>query len=242
MQELTSRQKDILEAVVNEYIKTALPISSDFLKNEGCFDVSPATIRLELAELATKGFLEKPYISGGRVPTDKGYRFFVNEVLEKTEQEKIKLKKIRESFCLTEQFENSFKFFQEVAKELADFSSNLSVVFSDELNITVKDGWETVAQAPEFSHIDYFKNFAALVRDFENRIKGMNFTSGKTLKIYIGKESPFRNKNFSIIIGQEKIGKRSKNKAIFAILGPKRMDFKKNIFLMNSLFKILAEC
>ena len=79
---LTERQKIILTAAVENYISTAYPVASHALCKEHMLDVSPATIRNELLELDSLGYLEQPHTSAGRVPTDKGYRFFVEHLLD----------------------------------------------------------------------------------------------------------------------------------------------------------------
>ena len=80
---LTLRQADILDSVISEYIRLAEPISSQHLEKRYDFGVSPATIRNELQALSEKGYLAQPHTSAGRMPTDKGYRFFVDGVSKK---------------------------------------------------------------------------------------------------------------------------------------------------------------
>jgi heat-inducible transcriptional repressor len=75
--QLTERQKEILTMLVREYIGSAEPVSSELLKERGSFDISPATIRNDLQELAEQGYIAQPHTSAGRVPTEKAYRFFV---------------------------------------------------------------------------------------------------------------------------------------------------------------------
>ena len=79
--ELNKRKKEILQAIVEEYIQTAEPVSSGSLVKNGKIDCSSATIRNEMAELERIGFLEKPHTSAGRVPSQEGYRYYVDELL-----------------------------------------------------------------------------------------------------------------------------------------------------------------
>jgi len=78
-QELDKRKKKILQAIIEEYIDTAEPVSSKNLVEE--LNCSSATIRNEMAELEKIGFLEKPHTSAGRVPSQKGYRYYVDELI-----------------------------------------------------------------------------------------------------------------------------------------------------------------
>ena len=78
---LDNRKKKILQAIIEEYIETAEPVSSGSLVDKENLGVSSATIRNEMAELEKIGFLEKPHTSAGRVPSQKGYRYYVDELL-----------------------------------------------------------------------------------------------------------------------------------------------------------------
>ena len=80
---ISERKKKILAAVVDEYIRTAEPVGSKVIAQSGCLKCSSATIRNELAELVSLGYLEQPHTSAGRVPTPMGYRMYVNELMEK---------------------------------------------------------------------------------------------------------------------------------------------------------------
>ncbi len=84
-EELGERAKEVLRAVVQEYISTGGPVGSQQLARRPEFDVSSATLRNVLADLEALGFLEKPHTSAGRVPTDRGYRFFVDTMVRMKE-------------------------------------------------------------------------------------------------------------------------------------------------------------
>ncbi len=79
---LDPRKAAILEAVVSEYIGTAQPVGSSHVASRGGFNVSSATIRSEMVALEHEGYLVQPHTSAGRIPTDKGYRFFVDHLAE----------------------------------------------------------------------------------------------------------------------------------------------------------------
>lgn len=79
---LDNRQRYIFEIVVEEFIKSARPVGSEFLAENYDLEVSPATIRNDLAFLEEIGFLAKPHTSGGRIPTSRGWHFFIEEVSE----------------------------------------------------------------------------------------------------------------------------------------------------------------
>ena len=85
MENLTPRQQAILGLVVREYVQTAAPVGSRALVEKYGLDVSPATVRNEMARLEELGHLTHPHTSAGRTPTEQGYRYFVERLLQETE-------------------------------------------------------------------------------------------------------------------------------------------------------------
>lgn len=81
-EELDARAREVLRAVVQQFIASGDPVGSSHLTRTGEFEVSPATMRNVLSELEELGYLEKPHTSAGRVPTDQGYRLFVDSLLQ----------------------------------------------------------------------------------------------------------------------------------------------------------------
>ena len=82
--ELTARKENILAAIVQSYVTTGEPVGSKFLITQTGLNVSSATVRNEMADLESKGFLIQPHTSAGRVPTQPGYRYYVDHLLKVT--------------------------------------------------------------------------------------------------------------------------------------------------------------
>ena len=95
--ELTDRKKKILKVVIEDYIRTAEPVGSKAIASEMGGKVSSATIRNELADLVELGYLEQPHTSAGRVPSPKGYRLYVNELMEQQRLSLAETEKINQS-------------------------------------------------------------------------------------------------------------------------------------------------
>jgi heat-inducible transcriptional repressor len=79
--DLSARQRDILARVIEEYVTTGQPVGSKYLVERAGLSISPSTVRNELSELEARGLLTHPHTSAGRVPTEQGYRFYVDELL-----------------------------------------------------------------------------------------------------------------------------------------------------------------
>ncbi|HEX9117289.1 MAG TPA: HrcA family transcriptional regulator, partial [Anaerolineae bacterium] len=85
MKDMTSRRRAVLGLVIRSYIETAQPVGSKAFVRDYGLEISPATIRNEMAVLEEMGFLTHPHTSAGRIPTETGYRFFVENLLGETE-------------------------------------------------------------------------------------------------------------------------------------------------------------
>ncbi|MFQ5588819.1 MAG: heat-inducible transcriptional repressor HrcA [Nitrospiria bacterium] len=125
--ELDKRSKHVLKAVISSYIKTALPVGSMSLKERFDFGVGPATIRNIMADLEEGGFLTHPHTSAGRVPTEKGYRFYVDTLFEEdtflSHQEQIRV----EAEKLVKR-EDANALLQDTSKLLSDLTHYMSIV------------------------------------------------------------------------------------------------------------------
>ncbi|MBI2449984.1 MAG: hypothetical protein HYV47_00440 [Candidatus Nealsonbacteria bacterium] len=215
---ITERQGEILNRIVRDYIVLAEPISSKLLEKKHKLGISPATIRNEMQELADEGYLSQPHTSAGRVPTDKGYRFFVNELLKNS----LNIEKE-----LDKQIDDSFEFIKTATRFLAEESSELAFGYLADEKIVWKDGWQDIFEEPEFLEPGLAASFAKMIDDFEENIEELYLPE---VKIYIGKENPVSKvKDFSIITA-------GFNGGLFALLGPKRMSYDRNIKLIQEIW------
>lgn len=122
--ELTQRRRDILEALVNEYVAHATPVASRVLSEQYGFGVSSATVRSELAHLEETGYVTSPHTSAGRVPTDSGYRTFVDDLMSRgVEDADAQL-----SSDFTEHAEEVDDLLREAAIALTEFTDCLAVL------------------------------------------------------------------------------------------------------------------
>jgi heat-inducible transcriptional repressor len=96
---LDDRKTAILSAVVQEYIATALPVGSSHIAHAPGVAVSSATVRNEMAVLEQEGYLVQPHTSAGRIPTDKGYRFFVDHLAKPGRADALTTRQVGEFFA-----------------------------------------------------------------------------------------------------------------------------------------------
>lgn len=232
--ELTTRQKDILETIVAEYIKTAEPVSSGELEKKHAFGIKPAMLRIEMEKLTNEGYLSQPFVSAGRIPTDRGYRFFVDSLLEKTNRGFDQNKILSQIQRAEENIEtNSLNLFHSLTKTIAQMTSNLTISYWPERELLLKEGWSEIAKEPEFDNAAEFSDFMEMVETWEQNILSQAELP-EVLQIWIGKENPCaKAADFSTITSQCFFP--GGEKGILAIFGPKRMDYNKNIKVIKSL-------
>lgn len=251
---LTLRQEKILKLIVEKYIRQARPVSSLQISKDYNFGICPATIRNEMTHLTRQEYLFQPHTSSGKVPTDRGYNFFVNRILGSDIQ--IYQSWFSQLKQLEEEFEDITTIVQKAIKTLASVSDSLMMGYSPDYNFLYEDGWKELMLQPEFRNDEILKKFLKNLEEIEEKIEkfisserlqfeGLTEKEGKKnnqiIKIFIGKNNPFfRSDDFSLIISKINLPKTKKG-GIIAIFGPKRMSYKKNIFLMNTAFKFFNE-
>jgi heat-inducible transcriptional repressor len=125
---LTDRRSSLLNLIVEEYVDTAVPVGSKYIVGKHRMPVSPATVRLEMARLEDEGFITQPHTSAGRVPSDKGYRYYVESLMAEDALPYEDRQTIRHQFHQTERAMEQW--FQLAAAVLAHQVSNFAVVTS----------------------------------------------------------------------------------------------------------------
>lgn len=219
---ITERQQNILNEAVKLYIDSAKPVSSELLEEKGSFNLCPATIRGELKKLTDMGYLKQPHTSSGRVPTSKGYRFFVDNMSNDA---------FLPDFDIFDETDE-LKFIKSLSRNLASFSSSLVITYMQDKDILWKDGWKEVFNNPEFKEPDFLDDFIKTVDYLEKNIEKL---ANDQMQVYIGDEKPLKSGNFSLIISKTKFPEQ--DNGILAILGPNRMAYDRNIGIINSLLK-----
>lgn len=234
---LSDRQKNILIAIIDEYVKTAEPVSSEGLARNYGIDSSSATIRNKMAELEQLGYLYQPHISAGRVPTDKGYRFFVNYITEKRLQKlgRVEQLKLEEELLKLRLREKMLT--RTLARMLAAFSHNLAITGLLREKEFFESGIKGLVSQPDWESTDEICQIAEMLDYLDEKFDSLSDSlKPKQVKTYIGKENLFTElSDCAIVVSQCSLP--GGEKGIIAILGPKRMEYKKNISLIEQVTK-----
>ena len=233
------RQRKILETVIREYVDTAQPVSSGVLVEKYKLGVSPATIRAEMKKLEKENYFYQPHTSAGRVPTDKGYRFFINSLMENRKKLTLREQETLRQNLLANKEDGHLM--PKIANLLADMSSNLAIsglLDFDEPEF-YRAGIGRLLREPEFEDSDYFYQVAEILDYLDRNIEELfDIVQDETIGIYIGRENPIRQmRGLSMIVSGQRL--KSGNRGLVAILGPRRMRYDRNIALIEYINKLL---
>ena len=234
--ELSPRQKIILEMAIEDYIKTAEPISSFGFLDKHDLGLCSATIRNDMLYLTRHRYFSQPYSSSGRVPTDKGYKFLVDTLINSRRRNYVSLLNRLES--VGNDSDDLFLYSQRLLKELSYFSPGLFLSYSFDKDLFWRGGWEELILQPEFEEDkkDFRKNFLKFLDQTEKDFRRVSFDNNfNEVKVFIGKENPHSSKNdFSLIVTKTHFPKTKKGFG-FALLGPKRMPYRRNLDIFHTL-------
>ena len=183
-----SRRRSVLNSAINRYIKNAVPVASDDISEE--FDLSPATIRNIFSELDKSGYLRHPYTSGGRIPTDKGYRYYVDFLIQQMElvdEEKESI--LRDCKKKIQRLDDALENTSEVISEITHYAGIVS--FLEWQDRIFYKGISRILDQPEFREADKIRLLVKLIEDKKRLLNIINRDFSGKVKVYIGGELGF---------------------------------------------------
>ena len=216
---MTERQHKILSAIVEQYAEVASPVGSSLMAK--VFNVSSATIRSEMAELERLGFIAQPHTSAGRVPTDKGYRFYVNNLTETSEPalpsgraEKALSARVQHAGTPERMIRNS-------VDTLVELTHNLGLATIG--NQLYMSGLSNLFGQPEFISGDQVQQVARLLDNLEPWLR--EAAPNEPLSVYIGQENPIgRTAGCTLIISRFR--SPFSDRSYIGTLGPTRQSYR----------------
>ncbi len=234
---MNDRQKQLLSAIVELYTKTAVPVGSQVLLENYDFGVSSATLRNDMVALEEEGYLYQPHVSAGRIPTDAGYRMYVEEMMGDEDLSREDQRRLQKELLMMKA--KNTRLSRSTAKLLSALSGNLAVsgmVGRDEL---YDFGMREMIEKPEFQEIDELCRLVETLDTLDEKLDGimLELKDGET-HIFIGNENPITGiDNCSMIVAPYET---NEGRGMLAIIGPKRMDYAKNKSLIEYMRKFLG--
>jgi transcriptional regulator of heat shock response len=232
------RQKQVLAAVVELYTKTAQPVGSEALLERRHFPVSSATVRSDMLALEAQGLLYQPHTSAGRIPTDAGYRLYVEEMMGDKPLTKREQLKLQEEFLLLKA--KHARTVRTTARLLSALSGNLGVSGIQGKDEMYDFGMKSLMEDPEFQEMDDLCRLVETLDTLDEKIDVLmaGLKDGET-RIFIGEENPIQGiENCAMVVSPYRNARGERG--MLAIIGPKRMEYAKNKSLLEHMQRLLG--
>ncbi len=218
--ELSDRQFKILSAIVEQYAEVAAPVGSVNLAK--LFNVSSATIRNEMSVLEKRGFIAQPHTSAGRIPTDKGYRLYVNYLNDLPKEEVGQID--RSARAIDVRINSAGEAEQTIrsaVRSLVEITHNVGLATIG--NSLYVRGFGSLFAQPELMQAKAAQEVATLIDNLEPWLR--EAAPNEPLSVFIGRENPVGKSSKSTLIISRFISPYSDHSYI-GVLGPTRQDYK----------------
>lgn len=224
---MTDRQRQLLAAIIREFIATANAVGSVKLNEANKFNISSATIRNEMAALAREGLLEKTHSSAGRIPTEKGIRLFIQELLEDLEEVDMVTQTQAKQQLHQARFDRA-DLMRKGLRVLNQLSSNVAVGLVDS-NIYYS-GLSDLLNVPEFEEKENLQKIMYILEDYSSLFAMLERKdSHGEVRVLVGEEDTGNElfQNYAVVYAELKLHRGQKG--FVAVVGPHRMDYTKII-------------
>ncbi|MDD5680655.1 MAG: hypothetical protein PHI59_05400 [Candidatus Omnitrophica bacterium] len=234
---LNKRQEEVLRIIVNSHVHSAMPVGSTCVAD--ILGLSSATIRNVMAELEELGFIMHPHTSAGRVPTDEGYRYYIDSLMQVKDLSGNIMGSIEENY---HQGVNSAEDAMERTSSLiSDLTKYVGITVVTQFEKVYLDGTSHILEQPEFRD---FKKLYAIFRCFEDRDIILHILCGETdegkLAISVGRENKLGYLQDCSIVSRG-YKKRGKVSGRLGVIGPKRMVYERVVPMVDFLATMLSE-
>ena len=232
-----TRRRAVLAATINRYIQGAEPVASEDIASD--FDLSSATIRNIFVELEEGGYIKHPYTSGGRIPTQKGYRYYVDFLLSQIElldEEKGRI--MQEYKKELNKLEDALEKTSEVISAITHYASIVSLLeWQDRFFYR---GISHILDHPEFHSLKTMRVLIRMIEDKENLLEIINREFSQKVKVYIGEELGCPGmENCALVVSS--YWHKDRPLGRLAVLGPVRMEYKHIIPTLEYVSDVLSD-
>jgi len=218
----------ILKLVIEEYISSAIPVGSNYLVSKKKLNCCPATVRNAMMELEQDGYLFQPHISAGRVPTPKAYQEYVNS-LDLSQKLSSNLDKKLDSTLKNLKVDDLEQKSKNLAKMVAEITNGAVLLAFSKHNYYIT-GFSNILSQPEFVGMGRLQNLSLALDNLESILEKV-FDEIKDTEVFVGPDNIF-SEYLSAITSPF-------SKGIIGILGPTRMNYKRNLGLINYFKKVI---
>lgn len=234
--EITERQKRVLMAIIEEFMKTADEVGSSYLVEKYDFDFSPATVRSEMCKLMKQGWLEQSHVSSGRLPTDQAIRMYALEKFQTEIIEALDFVQIRQGLFKV-RFDEE-KLVKAILNVLLEYSESASFLITDDT--TRYYGVSSLMKYDELRDVDVIQRVLDLLEDENILRKVFSKYDGDEVSLIIGAESGIKDMEHCSI-AFIKIPLWDNRYGHMGIIGSKRMNYPRAIKILQTVRDALQD-
>jgi transcriptional regulator of heat shock response len=227
---MEDRLKNLLKIVVEDVVRSGEPVGSQHVVDTYKLDVSPATVRNWFAELETAGYLTQPHTSSGRVPTEKGYRVYLDELMEKKLLSKSERDDLQKVIANAPELERQIK---ELAKAVADEVGGACIVGLHRAD-TYYTGLSQLFSQPEFRDWNRVINLGEVLDRLDEVLTNLRQQQFVEPTVLMGAECPFGPMCGTMLVTLT-------NGTLIGLLGPMRMDYQRGYAYLKASKEILEK-
>lgn len=230
---MTERQQTLLKHLVEAHIESAGPISSSVLVDRSDLGVSSATIRNDLVALEERGYITSPHTSAGRIPTEKGYRFYIEWFVKPDK----KVATERQALKRRGQAEDRALRVRRLAKALSELTGQ-AVVLSESPEQSYATGISRLLAMPEFHDRARVLRLAEMMDTRDRWLQRFYDEMPQEVRVLLGDESPFGEHMTSMAISYKT---PSQSQGMITLIGPMRMNYEYNMALLREVKRLLGD-
>ena len=232
---MNHRHAQLLSGLIERHVATGKPVGSRELTRCLGLTISPATVRSALQELDSADYLEQPHTSAGRTPTDKGYRFYVDNVvadpLLTTEQRRIqrafdRLYHEHQHRCRT------------AAKLLAQLAHTVAISTAMRSSDMQEAGMSELLEHLDQDELDTAREVSMIVETINRDTHRLTQLAFDNSVVFIGRENPLLSAEYTSLLVRQ-VARPSGSPVLLVITGPKRMSYQRNLALLDYVAELI---
>lgn len=234
---ISDRQREILRAIIEEYIHTAQPVGSVELVERKNLPISGATVRNIMSDLVRKGYLKMEHVSAGRKPTELAYRLYIAELMPPAEVSVLDEVSIKEKIW-NDRYELE-RLLCTLASALSEATNCLSLAMTDD-GYMVSSGGSIILDEEEFLELDIARSLFRLIDDYELALSLFEkYPVGDGVTVLIGRELGLAHlEPVSVVFTKAKLGGKT---CYVAVIGPDRIEYSRVIPIMKYTSSLLED-
>jgi len=223
---MDERKQKLLRHIIEVYIKTAEPVGSSYIAEQCLTDISGPTVRNWMQELEREGWITHPHTSAGRIPTEAGYRLYIQEMLSERPLASRHQKALSEARGGT-----SVDGIKAIAKKGAELSGEAVVIWFSPNNVFYA-GLSNIFAKPEFMGHDSVVGISHIIDHLDEVMASISNALDDDISVLLGSENPFGDECGSVLTLAD-------DGVVIGMLGPMRMDYGQNIAFLKHIKSLL---